>query len=53
MDNIDASDEISRMLSEEIAKQIDAEIINYLGVYDKRVCRKNAIEELWKNEIKY
>jgi len=51
MDNIDASDEISRMLSEEIAKQIDADILNILGAVDKRVNRRNKIEELWPNEL--
>jgi hypothetical protein len=51
MDNIDASDEISRMLSEEFTKQIDAYILNILGAIDKRVHRRNKIEELWPNEL--
>lgn len=50
---IDASDELSRILSQEIANQIDLEIAqvlkNYVNDYvnDKRVRRKMAIEELW------
>lgn len=47
---IDASDELSRILSEEIAKQIDADILTILGVVDKRVHRKNVIKELWPEE---
>jgi hypothetical protein len=48
----DAEHELSRLLSEEIAKSIDTEIGSMLGAVEKRVHRKNAIEELWKNEIR-
>lgn len=48
----DAEHELSRLLSEEIAKQIDTDILSMLGVVEKRVHRKNVIEELWKNEIR-
>lgn len=48
--NLDASEELSRILSEEIAKQIDCDILSMLGVVDKRVHRKNKIEELWSKE---
>ena len=46
---IDASDELSRILSQEIVNQIDLEILELLKNYvnDKRVRRKMAIEELW------
>lgn len=49
---IDASDELSRILSQEIANQIDLEIGQVLKNYanDKRVRRKMAIEELWTKE---
>ena len=49
---IDASDELSRILSHEIANQIDLEILEILKNYtnDKRVRRKMAIEELWTKE---
>lgn len=50
MDRIDASDELSRMLSEELAKQIDADILSALGAVDKRTRRKMAIEDLWMKE---
>ena len=48
----DASEELSRLLSEEWAKQIDTDILSMLGVVEKRVHRKNVIEELWKKEIR-
>lgn len=49
---IDASDELSRILSQEIRNQIDLEIAQVLKNYvnDKRVRRKIAIEELWTKE---
>lgn len=49
---IDASEELSRILSQEIANQIDHEIAQVLKNYvnDKRVRRKMAIEELWTKE---
>lgn len=49
---IDASDELSRILSKEIANQIDLEIAQVLKNYinDKRMRRKMAIEELWTKE---
>ncbi len=47
---IDASDELSRILSEEIAKQIDVDILSMLGAVDKRVHRQNVIKELWLEE---
>ena len=49
---IDAEHELSRILSEEIVKQIDTDILSMLGVVEKKVHRRNAIEELWKNEIR-
>jgi hypothetical protein len=51
-EHIDAEHELSRLLSEEIAKQIDTDILSMLGAMEKRVHRKNVIEELWKNEIR-
>lgn len=49
---IDASDELSRILSQEIANQIDLEVGEMLKNYvnDKRTRRKMAIEELWAKE---
>lgn len=49
---IDASDELSRILSQEITNQIDLEIVEIIKNYanDKRVRRKIAIDELWRKE---
>ena len=50
-DNINAEDELSKLLSEEISKSIDAEIINGLKDYmtiSKSWKRKNSIEKLYK-----
>jgi len=49
MENIDVSDELSRILSQEIVNQIDIEIVEMLKNYanDKRTRRKMVIEELW------
>ena len=48
--NLDASEELTRISSEEWTKQIDSNILSMLGVVDKRVHRKNKIEELWSKE---
>ena len=48
---INAEDELSKLLSEEISKSIDAEIINGLKDYmtiSKSWKRKNSIEKLYK-----
>ena len=49
---IDASGELSRILSQDIANQIDLEIVQLLKNYvnDNRMRRKMAIEELWTKE---
>lgn len=49
---IDAIDELSRILSQEIANQIDLELVEMLKncANDKRVRRKMVIEELWTKE---
>lgn len=48
----DAEDELSKLLSDEIAKSIDAEILKNIMEIDHRVSRKRRIEELWMNEGK-
>lgn len=47
---IDAEDELSKLLSEEISKSIDVEMVNNLKkmVSSKSWKRKNAIEKLYK-----
>lgn len=50
MKNINAEDELMKLLSEEISKSIDAEMVNNLKkmVASKSWKRKNAIEKLYK-----
>lgn len=48
--HLDASEELTRISSEEWTKQIDSNILSMLGFVDKRVHRKNKIEELWSKE---
>lgn len=53
MKNIDVNDELSKLLSLEIANQIDLEMVQVLQNYindDKRVRRKMVIEELWTKQ---
>lgn len=49
--NINAEDVLSKLLSEEIAKNIDAEILNDLRkmTASKSWKRKNSIEKLYNN----
>lgn len=49
--NINAEDVLSKLLSEEIAKNIDAEILNDLRkmTASKSRKRKNSIEKLYNN----
>jgi hypothetical protein len=49
-DNINAEDELSKLLSEEITKSIDLEIGNNLKnyVWPKSWKRKNSIDKLYK-----
>jgi hypothetical protein len=48
--SINAEDELSKLLSEEIAKSIDLEIVNNLKnyVWSKSCKRKNSIDKLYK-----
>jgi hypothetical protein len=50
MKNINAEDELSKLLSEEISKSIDVEMANNLKkmVSSKSWKRKNSIEKLYK-----
>lgn len=49
-DNINAEDELSKLLSEEIAKSIDVEILSGLKnmTLSKSWKRKNSIDKLYK-----
>jgi hypothetical protein len=50
MKSINVEDELSKLLSEEIAKSIDADIINNLKSYatSKSWKRKNSIDKLYQ-----
>jgi hypothetical protein len=52
--NINAEDELLRILSNELANSIDAEIINNIKSYttSKSWKRKNSINKLYKVKIK-
>jgi hypothetical protein len=52
--NINAEDELMRILSNELANSIDAEIINNIKSYttSKSWKRKNSINKLYKVKIK-
>jgi hypothetical protein len=45
--SMDVVDELTKMLSEELAKQIDREIISSLGIEDRKYRRKNSIKKIF------
>ena len=53
-DNINAEDELMKLLSEELAKNIDAEIIKNIQnmASSKSWKRKNSIDKLYKKKTK-
>jgi hypothetical protein len=44
---IDASDELSKILSEQIAKEIDKEILSSLGLEKRKYHRKKSINKIF------
>lgn len=44
---MDITDEMAKILSEEISKQIDMEIISSLGIEEKKYRRKKSIEKIF------
>lgn len=52
MESFDIESELPRILSEEIAKGIDADILKNIMEIDQCASRKRRIEELWMNEEK-
>ena len=46
---IDAADELSKILSEELAKSIDKEILKSMGIYSRNVRRMNSINKIFKD----
>ncbi len=43
----DIADELTKMLSEQLAKEIDKEILKSLGVYERNIRRKNSIQKIF------
>ena len=46
----DIESELTKILSEQIAKEIDREILNSLGIVEKPMRRKNSINKIYKND---
>jgi hypothetical protein len=46
---IDVADRLSAMLSNEIAKGIDKEILKSMGIYSRNVRRMNSINKIFKD----
>jgi hypothetical protein len=46
---IDVVDQLSAMLSNEIAKSIDKEILKSMGIYSRNVRRMNSISKIFKD----
>jgi hypothetical protein len=46
---IDVADQLSAMLSDEIAKSIDMEILKSMGIYSRNVRRMNSIDKIFKD----
>jgi N-acetylmuramoyl-L-alanine amidase len=44
---IDVADELTKILSEELAKQIDREILKNMGIFDRNIRRKNSIKKIF------
>lgn len=47
--SIDIESELTKILSEQLASEIDREILNGLGVFERPVRRKNSINKIYKN----
>jgi hypothetical protein len=46
---IDIADQLSAMLSDEISKGIDKEILKSMGIYSRNVRRMNSINKIFKD----
>ena len=44
---LDTAEELTKILSEELAKQIDKEILKRLGVFERPIRRKNSIQKIF------
>jgi hypothetical protein len=47
--SIDIADQLSAMLSDEISKGIDKEILKSMGIYSRNVRRMNSISKIFKD----
>jgi hypothetical protein len=45
----DIETELTKILSEQLAKEIDIEILKSLGILEKPMRRKNSINKIYKN----
>jgi hypothetical protein len=48
---IDVADQLSAMLSDEISKSIDMEILKSMGIYSRNVRRMNSIDKIFKDVV--
>lgn len=46
---IDVVDQLTSMLSDEISKGIDKEILKSMGIYSRNVRRMNSIDKIFKD----
>lgn len=46
----DIESELTKILSEKLAKEIDREILMSLGILEKPMRRKNSINKIYKND---
>ena len=50
-DSIDIADQLSAMLSDEISKGIDKEILKSMGIYSRNVRRMNSISKIFFKNV--
>ncbi len=44
------ADEMTKILSEELAKEIDKEILRSLGIFERPIRRKNSINKIFNEK---
>ena len=49
---LDTAEELTKILSEELAKQIDREILKSMGIFDRNIRRKNSIQKIFNDEAR-
>jgi hypothetical protein len=48
---VDIADQLSAMLSDEISKSIDMEILKSMGIYSRNIRRMNSIDKIFKDVV--